>query len=115
MGLFVKSVLITLAAVSVAALAGFACTALLGFPLTTPFFLIAVVVATKYGGLPQGLLAVFLSYLVKTFFFLPPILSFRFGADFVPEVLFFVLLGLILSIVCALVRLGRLPEDENSR
>jgi PAS domain S-box-containing protein len=74
-----------------------------GSPLLTPTFvlLLAVMLATRYGGRGPGLLAVGLSVLVDAFFFMEPTRSLRvsYGHDLFNLALFVIIAGLVIGVI----------------
>ena len=89
---------IAVAAVSGALLITFA---LLPFSQSIPFafFFASVVVATLYGGLRPGLLAIILSVLACGFFILPPTYSLNVGAAGILQLLVFVGVSLVITML----------------
>jgi K+-sensing histidine kinase KdpD len=102
-----RSYAMAIISVMAAALVTWACREWLGWQIAKPFFFGAVMVTSIYGGLRPGLATVLLASLTMTFFFVPPAFSLRVGADSVMGIVLFVLFSLVLSLVCAFVRLVR--------
>jgi PAS domain S-box-containing protein len=71
---------------------------------STPYvslFLCAIMCSAWFGGLRQGLLAITLSTLAFTYFFLPPIHSFAVNASELPRLIVFVVAALLVGFIAA--------------